>query len=256
VLDMAEGKPVTFRTLDVGGDKSLPYWSGPPDENPILGWRAIRIGLDRPAILRQQLRALLRATACAHLRVMFPMISEVAEFVRARELLDLELDRHIAAGGEPPARIQVGVMLEVPALVWQLPALFERADFVSVGSNDLFQFLFASDRGNPRLARRYDLLSPPALTFLQAISRQAEEHGVPLSICGEMAGHPLDAMALIGCGFRILSMAPGSVGPVKTMIRSLDLEPIRAYVQRLMERPDRSVRQQLRAYALDHGVAI
>ena len=255
-LALAKGRPVTFRTLDIGGDKALPYWAGTPDENPVMGWRAIRIGLDRPAMLRQQLRALIRAAAGAELRVMFPMIAEVAELDRARDLVDRELARHAAAGGHQPSEVKLGVMLEVPALVWQLPALFGRVDFVSVGSNDLFQFLFASDRGNPRLARRYDVLSPPALNFLRNLSVQADAAGVPLSLCGEMAGHPLDALALVGCGFRILSMPPAGIGPVKTTIRGLDLVPLAGFVERLSQLPSRSVREQLRTYALDHGIPI
>lgn len=256
VLDMAGDRPVTFRTLDIGGDKALPYWSGTPDENPVMGWRAIRIGLDRPAMLRQQLRALLTAAAGRHLRLMFPMVAEVGELVRARALFDRELARHLAQGGAAPVRWEIGVMLEVPALVWQLPALFDRVDFVSIGSNDLFQFLFASDRGNPRLARRYDVLSPPALSLLRSLASQARARGVPLSLCGEMAGHPLEAMAAIGCGIDILSMPPASVGPVRSMIRSLKLAPLRDYLDRLTLLPDRSVREQLRIYAIDHGIAI
>ncbi len=256
ILELAGERPVTFRTLDIGGDKALPYWHHEVDENPIMGWRAIRIGLDRPALLSQQLRALVRAAAGAQLRVMFPMVSEVSEFVRARALLDREIDRHVAGGGAAPARVEAGVMLEVPALVWQLPALFKRADFISVGSNDLFQFLFATDRGNPRLARRYDALSPPALAFLRSLAGQAAAGGVPLSLCGEMAGHPLEAMALVGCGFRALSMPAGEVGPVRTTIRSLELAPLERLLQRLIEQPSRSVREQLRAYARDRGIAV
>ncbi len=256
VLDLAEGKPVTFRTLDIGGDKALPYWGGTEDENPSMGWRAIRIGLDRPAMLRQQLRALVRAAAGRELRVMFPMVAEVSEFVRARHLLLREVERQRAAGGRVPSRIECGVMLEVPALVWQLPTLFDLVDFVSVGSNDLLQFLFASDRGNPRLARRYDILSPPALAFLMNLTAQAEAAGVRLSLCGEAAGHPLEAMALIGCGFRILSMPPGGVGPVKLMLRSLELAPLRGYLDHLVRLPQASVRELLRSYARDRGVAL
>ncbi|WP_366554443.1 phosphoenolpyruvate--protein phosphotransferase [Aquibaculum sediminis] len=255
-LDMAGERPVTFRTLDIGGDKALPYWSGTKDENPAMGWRAIRIGLDRPAMLRQQLRALLAAGAGRHLRLMFPMVSEVNELMQARALLDMELARHLARGAEPPTRLEVGVMLEVPALIWQLPALFARADFVSVGSNDLFQFLFAIDRGNPRLARRYDALSPPILTLLRFLSAEADSHGVPLSVCGEMAGHPLEALALIGCGIRILSMPPSHVASVRSTVRSLKLGPLQEYVTYLSGLPNRSVRQHLRAYAGDHGIAL
>ena len=183
VLDLAGPRPVVFRTLDIGGDKALPYWSGGADENPAMGWRAIRIGLDRPAMLRQQLRALLRAAAGPGtpraLWVMFPMISEVAEFVSAKALLDQEIGRERSLGRPLPDAIHVGVMLEVPALAWQLPLLFDRADFVSVGSNDLFQFLFASDRGNPRISRRYDVLSPPVIRFLSTLVEHAERAGRP-----------------------------------------------------------------------------
>lgn len=256
VLEQAEGKPVTFRTLDVGGDKSLPYWADTKDDNPSMGWRAIRIGLDRPAMLRQQLRALVRAAAGRELRVMFPMIAEVSEFVRAKHLLEREVARQTSAGNVPPARVETGVMLEVPALAWQLPTLFDLVDFVSVGSNDLLQFLFASDRGNPRLARRYDILSPPALSFLTSLARQAEDAKVRLSLCGEAAGHPLEAMALIAAGFRILSMPPTGIGPVKLMLRSLELAPLQAYLEHLCHSPNASVRGSLRAYARDRGVVI
>jgi phosphotransferase system enzyme I (PtsP) len=255
-LDLAGSKPVVFRTLDIGGDKALPYWSGAPDENPILGWRAIRIGLDRPAILRQQLRALVQAAAGRELRVMFPMVSELAEFQRARELLERELAQFAAGGGQPPSRVQAGVMLEVPALVWQLPALLDAVDFISVGSNDLFQFLFATDRGNPRLARRYDVLSPAALTFLRHLTSEADAAAVPLSLCGEMAGHRLEAMALVGCGFRILSMAPAAIGGVKTTLRCIDFGQLSGVIDQVSRYPDHSLRQHLRAFAGDHGIPL
>jgi phosphotransferase system enzyme I (PtsP) len=185
---------------------------------------------------------------------MFPMVAEVSEFVRAKHLLQRELERHKAAGGQAPTRVECGVMLEVPALVWQLPTLFDLVDFVSVGSNDLLQFLFASDRGNPRLARRYDILSPPALAFLANLTTQADAHGVRISLCGEAAGHPLEAMALIGCGFRVLSMPPAGIGPVKLMLRSLDLKPLQDYLRHLTRLPHASVRALLRSYARDRGV--
>ena len=225
VLEQAGDRPVTFRTLDIGGDKLLPYMSEIKDENPAMGWRAIRIALDRPALLRQQLRALIRAARDRRLRVMFPMIADIAEFDAARAVLDLELERAAARGHRVPAKIEVGVMFEVPALLWELPQLLPKIDFLSVGTNDLVQFLFAADRGNPKLAERYDTLSLPVLRLLGEVAQACAEHRVPLALCGEMAGHPLDAMALVGIGFRVLSMAPGSVGPVKAMIRSLDLAP-------------------------------
>ncbi len=256
VLDQAGDRPVVFRTLDIGGDKILPYWKGQPDENPAMGWRAIRIGLDRPAILRQQLRALIRAAAGRRLSVMFPMVSEVAELEAARRLLDRELAREARIGGALPSEIRVGAMLEVPALALQMEALAGRLDFLSVGTNDLVQFLYASDRGNPQLARRYDVLSPPVLKFLKRIARDARRAGLPLSLCGEMAGQPIEAMALIACGFRTLSMAPPQVAPVRDMVRHLEAGPLAAYLEQLLELPDHSLRGKLRTYARDHGVPI
>jgi phosphotransferase system, enzyme I, PtsP len=254
VLEQAGDRPVTFRTLDIGGDKLLPYMSEIKDENPAMGWRAIRIALDRPALLRQQLRALIRAARDRRLRVMFPMIADIAEFDAARAVLDLELERAAARGHRVPAKIEVGVMFEVPALLWELPQLLPKIDFLSVGTNDLVQFLFAADRGNPKLAERYDTLSLPVLRLLGEVAQACAEHRVPLALCGEMAGHPLDAMALVGIGFRVLSMAPGSVGPVKAMIRSLDLAPLTELLATLATLPPRSLRSKLRDFARDHGV--
>ncbi|MGQ9366591.1 phosphoenolpyruvate--protein phosphotransferase [Azospirillum sp. ST 5-10] len=257
ILDEAGSKPVVFRTLDAGGDKILPYIVAGEEENPALGWRAIRIGLDHPMLLRQQLRALLRAAAGRPaLSVMFPMIAEVAEFDAARRLLDREVERLRTEGYAPPDRLRVGAMIEVPSLVFQLPALLARVDFLSVGSNDLMQYVFACDRGNPRTATRYDPLSPPMLGLLRQLVEACDGAGVPLSICGEMAGRPLDAMALIGIGFRTLSMAPPSVGPVKTMLRSLDVAALRQYMAGLYGRPDHSARTKLRAFAKDHDILI
>ncbi|HYF16766.1 MAG TPA: phosphoenolpyruvate--protein phosphotransferase, partial [Ramlibacter sp.] len=256
VLAEAGDKPVVFRTLDVGGDKTLPYFPDLSEENPALGWRAIRIGLDRPAMLRKQLRAMLRAAAGRELRVMFPMIAEVAEFRQARRILDLELDRQRADGGGLPASVKVGVMMEVPSLLFQLDALLPLVDFMSVGSNDLLQYLFASDRGNPMLNNRYDLLSPPLLRVLRMLVERCDAAGVPLSLCGEMASRPLEAMALVGCGFRSLSMAPPAVGEVKSMLRSLDVGGLADYMQSLCGLSDHSVRGRLKAFARDHGVLI
>ena len=257
VLDAADGRPVLFRTLDVGGDKLLPYWNAMEgEENPALGWRSIRITLDRPAVLRAQLRALLRAASGGELSVMFPMIAEVAELERARQIFELEMAREKKRGAAPPSRIRVGTMLEVPALAWQMPALLKRVDFVSVGTNDLHQFMFAMDRGNPRVAERYDLLAPSALRFLNEVRAACDAAGVPVSVCGEMAGRPIEAMALAGLGFRTLSMSASSIGPVKEMIRSLDVPELRQFLERLLDSRDHSMRQKLREFALDHAVAI
>jgi phosphotransferase system enzyme I (PtsP) len=257
VLDAAAGRPVLFRTLDVGGDKLLPYWNAMEgEENPALGWRSIRITLDRPAVLRVQLRALLRAASGRELSVMFPMIAEVAELERARQVFAREMEREEKRGAVPPSAIRVGTMLEVPALAWQMPALLPRVDFVSVGTNDLHQFMFAMDRGNPRVGERYDLLAPGALKFLGEVARACAAAGVPVSVCGEMAGRPIEAMALVGLGYRTLSMSAASIGPVKDMIRSLDLPELRQYLGVLLDSPDHSVREKLRAFALDHEIAI
>ena len=256
ILDQAEGKPVVFRTLDIGGDKRLPYFTSESGENPALGWRAIRITLDRPAMLRQQVRALVRAANGRALAVMFPMISEVAEFARARHILDLELAREEAAGGKLPRHLRVGVMIEVPSLLWQLPSLLSRVDFVSMGSNDLIQFLFAADRGDPRLADRFDSLSPVALTVLREIVQAADKAGVPISLCGEMAGRPIEAMALIGLGFRTLSMTASAVGPVKAMVRGLRARPLAEYLRTVLDVPEHSLRDRIRGFARDHDIPV
>lgn len=258
VLDEAGDKPTVFRTLDIGGDKMLPYMdmAAFKEENPALGWRAIRIGLDRPALLRHQLRALLTAAAGRSLRIMFPMVAEVAEFKRARALVDKELARLAKFGKTPPADLQIGTMLEVPSLVWQLDTLLPLVDFVSVGSNDLLQFLFASDRGNPRVASRYDLLSPAVLSFLRFIVLKCRAHNVPVTLCGEMSGKPLEAMALIGVGFRRISMSPAAIGPVKMMTRSLKVGELESYMEGLYGLPDSTLRDKLAAFATEHAVAV
>jgi phosphotransferase system, enzyme I, PtsP len=256
VLDQANGSPVIFRTLDVGGDKALPYWQEEGDENPALGWRAIRIGLDRPALLRQQLRAMIQAAGGRPLSVMFPLIAQLSEFERARAVLNLELDRARARNQPLPERLSAGIMLEVPALLWQLPSLLRRIDFLSVGTNDLQQFLFASDRGNPRLAHRYDILAPAMLKILASIAEAAEAAGVPAAVCGEMAGQPLEAMALAAVGFRTFSMTPPAIGPVREMARSLNLTAARAFVCSLLDSPEPTLRSRLQSYARDHGVTV
>lgn len=252
ILEAAGDKPVVFRTLDIGGDKTLPYWTGSAEEeNPAMGWRALRIGLDQPALLRQQLRALIQAHAGRPLSVMFPMVSQVAEYRAARAILEREL----ATATRPPERVACGVMLEVPALLWELEELLRAVDFVSVGSNDLLQFLFAADRGNPRLARRYEATAPAALRLFRRLAAAAAAAGTPLSLCGEAAGHPLEAMALVGCGLRHLSMPPGAVAPVKTMVRSLDVAHLERFIEACLTTRITSLRELLRNYARDHGVS-
>lgn len=256
VLEAAGDKPVIFRTVDLGSDKVLPYLPTEWEENPALGFRAIRLALARPGLLRYQIRAMLAAGAGKNLNVMFPLIAEVAEFVEARALVEKEIARLERKGRPLPREIKIGSMLEVPALAWQLGPLFANADFISIGSNDLLQFLFAADRANPQLVNRYDRLSPPVLAFLSDVVTKADRAGVPVSLCGEMAGDPLEAMALIGLGFRSISMPPAAIGPVKAMLRSLDAKNVAKEVARLATRGDRSVRADLVAFAEANKVVL
>jgi phosphotransferase system enzyme I (PtsP) len=254
ILDRAGDRPVVFRTLDIGGDKKLPYLEDARDENPAMGYRAIRLSLDRPVMLREQLRAMIRAATGRRLDVMFPMIADISEFEQARALLDLEIQREQSRGRPLPGTLRVGTMLEVPALLWQLPALCARADFISVGSNDLLQFLFASDRVNPHLADRYDALSPAALSCLGTIAEQCNNLGKDLTVCGDLASRPLEAMALVGLGFRGLSMPASAIGPVKDMIRRVKIESLGRYLRDLVRLPDHSVREKLRIYGQERGI--
>jgi phosphotransferase system enzyme I (PtsP) len=256
VLDTAGDRPVTFRTLDIGGDKVLPYLETEREENPALGRRAIRLGLDRPGLLRLQLRALLTAAAGRELRVMFPMIATVDEFRAARELVDIECNWARRRGRELPALLRVGAMIECPSLLWHLDALLPLTDFVSVGTNDLFQYMFAADRTNPLVSDRYDPLSPPALRALAEIQRKCADTGTPVSICGELAGRPLEAFALLTLGFTRLSAPAGGVGPVKRMILSTDLAAARRGMTSLLGSSSGSVRGELETLARKLNVAV
>ena len=253
VLDAAGDRPVLFRTLDLGGDKMLPG-TELVEENPAMGWRSIRIGLDRPALLRRQLRALLLAAGGRPLSVMFPMIATVAEFRAARALLEAEVRRMRPA----PERLSVGAMLEVPSLLWQLPALLRAVDFLSIGSNDLLQFLFAADRGTPGLAGRYDFLSAPVLGMLENLARAAEADGVPLSLCGEAAARPLEALTLAALGVTTLSMPASAILPVKAMLAQVDLGAFRSVLDTIRRNGAEaaSLREPIAAWAREHGMAI
>ncbi|MBN9583840.1 MAG: phosphoenolpyruvate--protein phosphotransferase [Afipia sp.] len=258
VLDAAGKKPVTFRTLDIGGDKALPYMDTITEENPALGWRAIRLGLDRPGLLRGQVRALLRAASGRYLRVMFPMISQVDEFDQAKLVIERELTYLRQHGHTLPERVDVGTMVEVPALLFQMDELLKRVDFISVGSNDLFQFLFAVDRGNSRVTDRFDTLSAPILRALRDIAQKANEAGKSLSLCGEMASQPLGALALIALGYRSLSLSATAHGPVKAMILDLDAAKAETMMKSLLEAPAGSVsiRTRLTEFAEAEGLAL
>jgi phosphotransferase system enzyme I (PtsP) len=256
VLDSLNGAPVIFRTLDVGGDKVLPYLKTKKEENPALGWRAIRIGLDRPALLRSQLRAMVQAAAGRELSLMFPMVAEVGELIEAKAILNKEILRAAEKEGGGPSKVKVGTMIEVPSIIWQLEHLLKEVDFVSVGSNDLMQFFFAVDRGNPKISDRYDTLSPSLLKLFRHIVDECEKANVPLSICGDIAGRPLEAMALLGLGYRNFSMSVETLGPVKEMALSTDIGKLKDFVRGLCESRDHSVREQLRAFARDHSIIL
>jgi phosphotransferase system enzyme I (PtsP) len=258
VLDAAGNRPVVFRTVDIGGDKTLPYLTDIQDqaENPAMGWRALRLSLDRSTLMKAQARALLEASAGKVLRVMFPMISEPWEYEEARALFEDQVAWARNGHRKLPKRIEFGAMLEVPSLAEMLDQLLPRIDFLSIGTNDLTQFLFAADRSEPRLAQRYDWLSPAILRFLKRVLDAAREAGVPARICGEMAGRPLEAMALVGIGAENFSITPAGVGPVKAMVRSLDAGAARARLDQLLAKPPKDMRKALTDWARRHSVTI
>jgi phosphotransferase system enzyme I (PtsP) len=258
VLESAGKRPVVFRTVDIGGDKALPYLADIHDkgENPAMGWRALRLSLERPTLMRAQARALIEASGGKVLRVMFPMISEPWEYEEARGLFEEQVEWARKAHRKLPSKIEYGAMLEVPSLAEMLDQLLPRVDFLSLGTNDLTQFLFAADRSDPRLAQRYDWLSPAILRFLKRILDAARAANVPVRVCGEMAGRPLEAMALIGIGAENVSITPAGVGPVKAMIRSLDAAAARARLEQLLAKPPKDMRKALGDWARRHSVVI
>jgi phosphotransferase system, enzyme I, PtsP len=258
VLEAAGDKPVTFRTVDIGGDKALPYMRDKVEEaeNPAMGWRALRLSLDRTTLMKAQARALIEASAGRVLRVMFPMVSEPWEYEQARKLIEDQLAWAEASKRPVPARIEYGAMLEVPSLAEMLDVLLPRVDFLSIGTNDLTQFLFAADRADPRLAERYDWLSPAILRFVRRVVQAADAQNVPVRVCGEMGGRRLEAMALIGIGVKGLSITPAAVGPVKAMVRSLDAQAIRLRMEQLLARPPRDMRKALADFAKRHDVEV
>jgi phosphotransferase system enzyme I (PtsP) len=256
IINISGNRPVTFRTLDIGGDKVLPYGQAIHEENPALGWRAIRLSIDRPGLIRMQIRALMKAAAGSSLRVMLPMVTEVREVRKVRQMVEREVEILTKFGYQLPKVLKLGAMIEVPSLLWQLDELMAEVDFVSVGSNDLFQFVMASDRGNPRIANRFDPLSRSFLRILHQIVAKAGEHRKPVTLCGEIAGRPLAAMALIGLGFRSLSMAPSSIGPVKAMVRSLEVRQLSEVILAEMSKPagEQTMREFLVDFADEHGI--
>ena len=257
-IDSAGDHPVTFRTLDLGGDKILPYIDPVPEENPAIGWRAIRIGLDRPGLLRYQSRALIAAGAKRHLRVMFPMVSTVDEFVQARAHFEREVDRAKRLGLDLPYKIEVGVMLETPALAWQINAVCDHADFVSVGANDLMQFFFAADRDNARVADRYDPLHPASMSILKFIADGCARNNKTAAVCGAMASRPIEAVTLIALGYDNLSMPVTGIGPVKSAVLALDAAKLKQRIDPLITLKSRlsTVRNEVEAFCREEGIPI
>jgi phosphotransferase system enzyme I (PtsP) len=258
VLDAAGDKPVVFRTVDIGGDKALPYLNAhdEDEENPAMGWRALRLALERGGLMKAQARALIEAAGGRTLNVMFPMVSEPWEFDEARAIFEAQRAWLGERGKRLPSEIRYGAMLEVPALAEQLDVLLPNIQFLSVGTNDLTQFLFAADRANPKLAERYDWLSPSILRFLKRVVGPCRDAAVDLAVCGEMGGRPLEAMALIGLGIERLSITPAAVGPIKAMVRSLDRGAIVAEMDRLLTTPPRDLRGALIDWATRNGVEL
>ncbi|HVI05866.1 MAG TPA: putative PEP-binding protein, partial [Sphingomicrobium sp.] len=260
VLEAAGDRPVIFRTVDIGGDKALPYLTDDAEEqaeNPSMGWRALRLSLDRSTLMKAQARALIDASAGKPLRVMFPMISEPWEYEEARALFEKQIDWAARKSRRAmPTRVEFGAMLEVPSLAEMLDQLLPRVDFISIGTNDLTQFLLAADRSDPRLAQRYDWLSPAVFRFLKRVITQCRSAGVPVRICGEMGGRPLEAMALIGIGASKFSITPAGVGPLKAMIRSLNSAAICTRMDQLLAKPPRDMRKALSDWARRHSVVI
>ena len=251
IIDIAGRRPVTFRTLDIGGDKVLPYLKTIDEENPALGWRAVRIGLDRPALLRTQMRALLGAARDRELKIMLPMVAPDAEFEAAQAMLTRERERMRRLGQAGPKQVYLGIMLEVPSLLFDLERVFAAVDFVSIGTNDLMQFTFAVDRENSMVANRFDTLHPSFLRALGRVAALSHETGKPVSICGEMAGKPIEVLALLGLGFRSFSMSPSSIGPVKALVRAIDLQALERVVQGKLGTPFSAaeMRAELAAFA-------
>ena len=245
VFKSASGRPVIFRTLDVGGDKVVPFLPRQKEENPALGLRAIRMALDRPSLLSYQVRALVGVSQGQDLKIMFPMVTELSEFRAAKKIVNYELARIKKMGQGLPKSVEVGCMLEVPALAWQLPELLKEVDFLSIGTNDLMQFFFASDRTNPKLSNKYDFLSPAALSLMKFIVSQANAAKVPVTICGEHGGNPLEALALMGIGFKRFSVNPSAVGPIRMMVRKANISKLESFISPLLGSPKSSIREDI-----------
>jgi phosphotransferase system enzyme I (PtsP) len=253
VMDSAAGKKVVFRTLDIGSDKFLSYMKPTDEPNPALGWRAIRVGLDKPGVMRMQLQALIRAAAGRPLSVMFPFVAQYDEYRAARAEMDKAMERERILGHPLPSSIEIGAMLETPSLAFAPRRFFEEVDFLSIGGNDLKQFFFAADRENERVRRRYDTLNVSFLTFLQGIVDRSNDTGTTLSFCGEDAGRPVEAMCLAAIGLRTLSMRPASIGPVKSLLMRTNLAALRQVIEQAREDGEQSVRSRVMEFLRTQG---
>ncbi|MGR3623937.1 phosphoenolpyruvate--protein phosphotransferase [Pseudophaeobacter sp.] len=248
VLDAAHGKRVVFRTLDIGSDKVLPYMKPNDEPNPALGWRAIRVGLDKPGIMRMQLQALMRAAEGRPLTVMFPFVAQAEEFRAARDEVNKTLERERILGHVLPESLEIGAMLETPSLAFAPQKFFDEVEFLSIGGNDLKQFFFAADRENERVRKRYDTLNVSFLSFIEQIVERCTTSGTPLSFCGEDAGRPIEAACLAAMGMRSLSMRPASIGPVKSLLMRVNLADLRRVITDSRQRGDQSVRESVLNY--------
>mgnify|MGYP003671558712 CR=1 FL=1 len=253
VLDAAQGKRVVFRTLDIGSDKVLPYMKPNDEPNPALGWRAIRVGLDKPGVMRMQLQALIRAAHGRPMTIMFPFVAQYSEYLAAKAEMDKAMARERILGHPVPATLEVGAMLETPSLAFAPDAFFEEVQFLSIGGNDLKQFFFAADRENERVRRRYDTLNISFLTFLENIVERCRASSTPLSFCGEDAGRPVEAVCLAAIGMETLSMRPASIGPVKSILRRTDLDALRDVIHAARDRGDESARPAVMEYLAREG---
>ena len=255
IIDNSRDLPVTFRTLDLGGDKIARFMKGFKEENPAMGWRALRLGLDRKAVLAYQLRAILRATEDKHLRIMFPLVSTVDEFLDARNMLLDEMQWAKKQGRTPPSKFEIGAMIEAPSIAWDVARIAKYCDFLSIGTNDLMQFFFAADRGSNHVNDRYDILSRPALGFLKFIKDNA--NNTTLSVCGEHAGRLIEVLALIGIGYRNFSMAPTAIGAIKELILKLDTQKVHSFVCQYLADESKienfDLRNALKEFAIEQG---
>jgi len=251
IMDAANGKPVTFRTLDIGSDKVLPYMKKTEEPNPALGWRAIRLGLDRRGVMQYQIQAMIRGAKGRPLRVMFPFVAQFDEFISARELLLDQVEKEAARGIKVPEKLEIGAMLETPSLAFAPDHFFEEADFISIGGNDLKQFFFAADRENERVRRRYDTLNVSFLSFLEQIVGRCDAAGTPVSFCGEDAGRPIEALSFAAMGLRRLSMRPASIGPVKRLLRAIDLSQATEIINEARASGRQSVREPFTKWLKD-----